>query len=109
MEVAIHADEDVLNQIFRFLAIADSAVDKIQQAFLVTSNNLVERSLVTIQKSLDDFIVAFDVLGCDKGSVRNRCNPGGVSDSSHDVSYWRGNKGQACSYYSPFPEKCKGF
>src|SRR5438094_1503098 len=52
--MAIHADEDFLNQILRFLAVADRAVNEVQQPGLVALDQLLERALFTGEEGRDD-------------------------------------------------------
>src|SRR6476619_5717567 len=84
MKVAVDADEDLLNQIFRLLAITDRAVDEVQQARLIPLHELLEGALLSPKKRRDDFDVVHraklfadrlarlgDPLHCDVSHVLN--------------------------------------
>src|SRR5438874_2072610 len=59
MDVAIHADEDFLNEILRLLAVPNRAVDEVQQPGLVTLDQFLKRTLFTGEERRDDARVIF--------------------------------------------------
>ena len=66
MQMAIHADEDFLNQILGALAITDRAIDEVQQAGLIPFDQLLKGAFFAAEKRGDDasVVLRFEFFSC---------------------------------------------
>src|SRR5216117_393355 len=59
MNVTVDADEDLLDEIFGFLAIADRSVDEVEKPRLIPLHELLERALLATKEGGHDCRVVF--------------------------------------------------
>ena len=53
MDVSIHPNENLLNEVLGLLAIADRPVDEVQKTRLIAFDDLLERALLASEKRSD--------------------------------------------------------
>ena len=57
MQVTVDANEHLLNEVFCLLPVANSAIDEVQKARLISLNEFLKRALFATQKGRDDFSI----------------------------------------------------